>query len=37
MHTSNWKKKSLEVLKRMKAILSILEEINLPWVLDEEN
>ena len=29
MHTSNWKKKPLEVLKRIKTILSTLQEINL--------
>ena len=33
MNASNWKKKSLEVLKRIKAILSTLQEINLPQVL----
>ena len=29
MHASNWKKKPLEVLKRIKTILSTLQEINL--------
>ena len=43
MHESNklciletGRKKSLEVLNRIKAIWSILQEMNLPWVLDEE-
>ena len=30
-------KKPLEVLKTIKTTLSMLQEINLPWVLDEEN
>ena len=37
MHASNWKKKPLKILKRIKAILSTLKEINLAWVLDEQN
>ena len=37
MNASNWKKKQLEVLKRIKIILLTLQEINLPQVLDEEN
>ena len=31
------RKKTLEVLKRIKTILSTFLEINLPWVFDEEN
>ena len=37
MHASNWKKKPLEVLKRRKTILSMLQGINLLQALDEEN
>ena len=37
MLASNRKKKSLEVLKRIKAILSTLYEINSLGILDEEN
>lgn len=33
MHASNWTRKQLEVVKRIKTILSKLQEINLPWVL----
>ena len=36
MHVSNWKKKPLEVLKRINRILSTLLKINLPRVPDEE-
>ena len=37
MHVPDWKKKPLEVLKRRKTIFSMLQEINFPGVLDEEN
>ena len=39
MHASNWKRKLLEVLKRLKkkTILSALQETNLLCILDEEN
>ena len=33
MHASNWKKKPLEVFKK----ISAPQEINSPWVLDYEN
>ena len=36
MHASNLKKKSIEVLKKIKAILSTLQEINLLWDEDED-
>ena len=37
MHASDWKKKTLEVLKGIKAILSTSHEINSSGVLDVEN
>ena len=37
MHALNCKKIPLEVLKRTKTILLALYEINLSWLLDEEN
>ena len=37
MHASNWKRKLLEVLKRLKTILSALQETILLCILDEEN
>ena len=37
MHASDWKKKPLAVLKRIKTISSTLYEINLPLALNEDN
>ena len=37
MHASNWKKKPIEVLKRLKIILSTNQNIKSLYVLDEEN
>ena len=37
MLASNWKKKPLEKLKRIKAILSTLYKITSPWALDTGN
>ena len=36
-YASNCKKSTLEMSKRIKTILSVSWEINLPGVLDEEN